>query len=174
MRIRVCMKVMRIQLPLFTSMCFRIPIFTMMRDPDPTYNFDADADPDPAPHQSDANPRPLAYRPSAAHCESSCLRSEHPRPGSCSSLKWCELGPPVYRPPTQFYFEPPRLHLWAFTALPCFIFLKPRFEFDAGPRLLTLMRILARTQLLLKVVDNEKGGGSGGWQMFGAPLVLAD
>ncbi len=66
LRIRVCMRVMRIQLPLFTSMCFRILIFTLMRYPDPIYHFDADADPDPAPHQSDANPRPRVYRPSTA------------------------------------------------------------------------------------------------------------
>ncbi len=37
-------------------------------DPDPAITFDANLDPDtdPAPHQSDANLRPLVYRPSTA------------------------------------------------------------------------------------------------------------
>jgi hypothetical protein len=36
----------------------------ILADPNPFFHFNADAEPDAAPHQSDANLRPLVYRPS--------------------------------------------------------------------------------------------------------------
>ncbi len=51
-------------------------------DPDPSCHFDAHLDPDPAPHQSDANQRPLVYRPTRLHSELPRFYCERPRPST--------------------------------------------------------------------------------------------
>ncbi len=57
-------------------MGIRILLDTFYADPDTTVYFDAD----PAPRQSNANLRPLVYRPSMAPFEPLCLHCERLRP----------------------------------------------------------------------------------------------
>ncbi len=70
-------RIERIKLIFFISVMYLAPTFHLDKDPNPTIHFDADSDAashqsnanpasDPAPYQSDANLRPLAYRPSPA------------------------------------------------------------------------------------------------------------
>ncbi len=54
---------MRVSDPLYFNADPGTP-FHFNADPDPTFHLDADLD--PVPHQSDANLRPGAYRPSKA------------------------------------------------------------------------------------------------------------